>query len=59
MRLHDLYPKRRQEWTSTTFRYLKLVGNSGFMFSLYMALLIGGVYYQKALKALPLIFLQC
>lgn len=53
MRLSNLYETRKQEWTRTTLRYTKLAANSGFMFSLYMALMIGGVYYQKALKSLP------
>lgn len=53
MKLKELYETRRQAWVSTTIRYTKLVANSGFMFSLYVALIIGGVYYQKALKALP------
>ncbi|WEG12025.1 ABC transporter permease [Pullulanibacillus sp. KACC 23026] len=53
MRLSQLYSERRQAWTKITIRYTKLVANSGFMFSLYMGLIIGSVYYQKALKTLP------
>lgn len=53
MRLEQLYEMRRQAWLETTVRYTKLVANSGFMFSLYAAIIISGVYYQKALKNLP------
>jgi ABC-2 type transport system permease protein len=53
MKLNQLYNERRTAWRSITVRYTKLLANSGFMFSLYMALIIGGVYYQKALKTLP------
>jgi len=53
MKGNQLYNERRAAWRAITIRYTKLVANSGFMFSLYVALIIGGVYYQKALSALP------
>jgi ABC-2 type transport system permease protein len=53
MKVNQLYSERRAAWRSITIRYTKLVANSGFAFSLYLALLVGGVYYQKALKTLP------
>ncbi|HET6871791.1 MAG TPA: ABC transporter permease [Sporolactobacillaceae bacterium] len=49
----DLYDKRKAAWRAITIRYIKLVSNSGFAFSLYLALIIGGVYYQRALTVLP------
>jgi ABC-2 type transport system permease protein len=51
-KIDRLWQERRGEFWQTASRYLKLLGNSGFMFSLYVLILIGGVYYQRWVNSL-------
>jgi len=51
-KIKQLWMVRRREFWQEASRYLKLLGNSGFMFSLYILILGGGVYYQRWIKGL-------
>ncbi|MGV3489014.1 MAG: ABC transporter permease [Tuberibacillus sp.] len=51
-KINQLWTLRRGEFWQEASRYLKLLGNSGFMFSLYILILGGGVYYQRWIKGL-------
>lgn len=51
-KVDQLWQERRGEFWTTASRYLKLLGNSGFMFVLYILILAGGVYYQRWVSSL-------
>jgi ABC-2 type transport system permease protein len=51
-KIKQLWMVRRGEFWQEASRYLKLLANSGFMFSLYILILGGGVYYQRWIKGL-------
>ncbi|PSL45151.1 ABC-2 type transport system permease protein [Salsuginibacillus halophilus] len=48
-----LWGERVQAFWDTAFRYLRLIGNSGFMFALYILVLVGSYYYSTFLEWLP------
>ncbi|UTW70049.1 ABC transporter permease [Anaerobacillus sp. HL2] len=39
------------------YSYLRLIGNSGFLFTIYIAIVVGSFYYSELLKWLPNSFL--
>ncbi|MFC4619093.1 ABC transporter permease [Camelliibacillus cellulosilyticus] len=48
----DLWEQRRGQFWTEASRYLRLLANSGFMFTIYFIILISGVYYQRWLAGL-------
>lgn len=53
MGVKTLWKERANEFWSMAIRYLRYIGNSGFLFSVYVSIIIGSFYYGKLLKALP------
>ncbi|WP_100398206.1 ABC transporter permease [Bacillus sp. FJAT-44742] len=53
MKVHELWGHRSQTFWSEAVRYLRLIGNSGFVFTLYVLFLMGGYYYSSFLEWLP------
>ncbi|HET6872957.1 MAG TPA: ABC transporter permease [Sporolactobacillaceae bacterium] len=51
-KVDQLWQERRGEFWQTASRYIKLLSNSGFMFTMYILILIGGVYYQRWVSGL-------
>lgn len=51
--LDRLWEERAGEFAGTAMRYLRLVANSGFMFSIYALFLVGGFMYPAFLEWLP------
>src|SRR5690554_85803 len=49
----DLWKKRRSEYWTMAIKYLKLIGNSGFLFTIYLLLVFGSYYYGQLLLWLP------
>lgn len=49
----QLFDKRRSEYWQRAIRYLRLIGNSGFLFSLYLLFVFGSYYYGQLLNWLP------
>ncbi|WP_085521987.1 ABC transporter permease [Tuberibacillus sp. Marseille-P3662] len=47
-----IWQRRRSDYWQMALRYLKLLGNSGFMFGLYILILLGGYYYQQWIATL-------
>jgi len=52
-KIEALWSKRLSEHWQMTSRYLKLLSNSGFMFTLYILIIGGGYFYQQWVKELP------
>ncbi len=48
-----LWQTRKQEYWSTAVKYLRLIGNSGFLFAIYILFLFGSYYYGRFLEWLP------
>lgn len=49
-----LWYRRRSDYWKMASRYWKLIGkNSGFMFVLYVIIIVGSIYYKKWLDTLP------
>ncbi|WP_147803032.1 ABC transporter permease [Alkalicoccus halolimnae] len=48
-----LWNTRRQEYWITAVKYLRLIGNSGFLFTIYLLFLFGSYYYGRFLEWLP------
>ncbi|MDM5336855.1 ABC transporter permease [Fictibacillus enclensis] len=44
---------RKDQYFSLALRYFRLIGNSGFMLSLYILFVTGSFYYARILKQLP------
>ncbi|HEX6922900.1 MAG TPA: ABC transporter permease, partial [Bacillales bacterium] len=42
----QMWRERRSEYWNEAMRYLRLIGNSGFMFSIYVAFILGAYYYS-------------
>lgn len=48
-----LFDQRRSDYWQKAIRYLRLIGNSGFLFSLYLMFVFGSYYYGQLLEWLP------
>ncbi|MCR6106163.1 ABC transporter permease [Salipaludibacillus agaradhaerens] len=48
-----LWSKRRSDYWTMAVKYLKLIGNSGFLFTLYLLFVFGSYYYGQFLQWLP------
>ncbi len=53
MGVKTLWKERANEFWSMAIKYLRYIGNSGFLFSIYVAILVGSFYYGQLLKVLP------
>ncbi|MDQ0205320.1 ABC transporter permease [Alkalicoccobacillus murimartini] len=53
MKAQQLWQERVQTYWSEAGRYLKLIGNSGFLFTVYFLFIVGSYYYQQILEQLP------
>ncbi|WP_018924200.1 ABC transporter permease [Salsuginibacillus kocurii] len=53
MNVEQLWQERAMMFWNEAIRYLRLIGNSGFMFSLYILVLVGSYYYSTFLEWLP------
>lgn len=51
--IQELWGKRVKEYWNMAIRYLRLIGNSGFLFAIYIAIIAGSYYYSELLKWLP------
>ncbi|UCZ54327.1 ABC transporter permease [Bacillus shivajii] len=49
----ELWIKRRSDYWTMAIKYLRLIGNSGFLFTLYLLFLFGSYYYGEFLAWLP------
>ncbi|ADU29737.1 ABC transporter permease [Evansella cellulosilytica] len=49
----QIWIKRRADYWGMAIKYLKLIGNSGFLFALYLLFVFGSYYYGKFLQWLP------
>lgn len=49
----SLWRERVGSYWNEAIRYLRLIANSGFLFTVYVLLLIGSVYYSRLLDSLP------
>ncbi|MGO4887477.1 ABC transporter permease [Anaerobacillus sp. MEB173] len=48
-----IWNKRAKDYWNEAIRYLRLIGNSGFLFTIYLAIIFGSYYYSVFLKWLP------
>ncbi|EIT85846.1 Ecs exoprotein ABC transporter permease [Fictibacillus macauensis ZFHKF-1] len=51
--VEQLWKKRRDHYLTIALKYFRLIGNSGFMLSLYILFVTGSFYYAQILKQLP------
>ncbi len=51
--INNLWNSRAKDYWNNAIRYLRLIGNSGFLFTLYLLIIIGGYYYSLFLQWLP------
>ncbi|WP_026672489.1 ABC transporter permease [Alkalihalobacterium bogoriense] len=51
--VESLWSVRVKDYWNMAIRYLRLIGNSGFLFTIYLLLIIGGYYYSVLLDWLP------
>lgn len=51
--ISELWSKRVKDYWNMAIRYLRLIGNSGFLFTIYLAIIVGSYYYSELLKWLP------
>ena len=49
----QLWDKRRIDYWTMAVKYLKLIGNSGFLFTIYLLFVFGSYYYGQFLVWLP------
>ncbi len=52
----EIWKKRVKAYWKMAIRYLSLIGNSGFLFAIYIAIFVGSYYYSELLKWLPVWF---
>ncbi|SDY46230.1 ABC-2 type transport system permease protein [Evansella caseinilytica] len=52
----ELWSKRRSDYWSMAIKYLRLIGNSGFLFTIYLLFVFGSYYYGQFLDWLPASF---
>ncbi|WP_280768641.1 ABC transporter permease [Salipaludibacillus daqingensis] len=48
-----LWEKRRGDYWTMAVKYLRLIGNSGFLFTIYLLFVFGSYYYGQFLQWLP------
>ncbi|MCQ6267027.1 ABC transporter permease [Fictibacillus sp. WQ 8-8] len=48
-----IWESRKDQYFAIALRYFRLIGNSGFMLSLYILFVMGSFYYARILKQLP------
>lgn len=53
MGAQQLWNTRAKAYWNMAIRYLRLIGNSGFLFALYLLIIIGSYYYSLLLDWLP------
>ncbi|WP_221568853.1 ABC transporter permease [Alkalihalobacillus sp. TS-13] len=53
MNVKTLWRERANNFWSMAVRYLRYIGNSGFLFSVYVGVILGSYYYGQVLKVLP------
>lgn len=51
--IDQIWNKRVKAYWDMAIRYLRLIGNSGFLFTIYLAIIVGSYYYSELLKWLP------
>ncbi|RXI99893.1 ABC transporter permease [Anaerobacillus alkaliphilus] len=51
--IQALWSNRVKEYWNMAIRYLRLIGNSGFLFAIYIGIIVGSYYYSELLKWLP------
>ena len=51
--VEELWSKRIKDYWNMAIRYLRLIGNSGFLFTIYLAIIVGSYYYGQLLNWLP------
>ncbi|RKL68540.1 ABC transporter permease [Salipaludibacillus neizhouensis] len=51
--VQDLWGKRRSDYWTMAIRYLRLIANSGFLFTIYLLFVFGSYYYGQFLQWLP------
>ncbi|MCD8511195.1 MAG: ABC transporter permease [Bacillus sp. (in: Bacteria)] len=49
----QLWSRRRMDYWTMAIKYLKLIGNSGFLFTIYLLFVFGSYYYGQFLLWLP------
>lgn len=49
----ELWGKRRGDYWTMAIKYLRLIGNSGFLFTIYLLFVFGSYYYGQFLQWLP------
>ncbi|PYZ94117.1 ABC transporter permease [Salipaludibacillus keqinensis] len=49
----ELWQKRRADYWTMAVKYLRLIGNSGFLFTIYLLFVFGSYYYGQFLQWLP------
>lgn len=49
----ELWTKRRGDYWTMAMKYLRLIGNSGFLFTIYLLFVFGSYYYGQFLQWLP------
>jgi len=49
----ELWTKRRGDYWTMAIKYLRLIGNSGFLFTIYLLFVFGSYYYGQFLQWLP------
>ncbi|MDN4075733.1 ABC transporter permease [Fictibacillus terranigra] len=53
MNFTKIWQRRKDQYFAIALRYFRLIGNSGFMLSLYILFVMGSFYYARILKQLP------
>ncbi|MBM7097786.1 ABC transporter permease [Bacillus sp. H-16] len=51
--VQELWSSRRAEYWGMAIKYLRLIGNSGFLFTIYLLFIFGSYYYGEFLMWLP------
>jgi len=51
--INEIWSTRIKDYWNMAIRYLRLIGNSGFLFTIYIAIIAGSYYYSELLKWLP------
>lgn len=51
--VQNLWGKRRSDYWAMAIRYLRLIANSGFLFTIYLLVVFGSYYYGQFLHWLP------
>ncbi|WP_408009512.1 ABC transporter permease [Pseudalkalibacillus sp. A8] len=53
MDVNTLWRERASSFWNMAIRYLRYIGNSGFLFSVYVGIILGSYYYGQVLMVLP------